>query len=297
MITGNRPTLASCALAALATSVVVLAVSCGGSGHRAAEPERASQLVSRALGGQAAVRSGQVELFLSLQAPSAREGFTLHSAARFRVVAAGAAPSLALILAMRSRSGSSPPRALRVALVSGEHGISLSLQGRHLRASPRAQRALQAGYAQLTATPPGGHGPAIAPLGLDAWAWLAAPRFAAASSEGGAGAVHVRAGLALAPFLADVERLASLSAGLEQASGQAGAATLAPALSKAALQESGAGTLDLYADPRRELPRSLAASASLHPSPRAGGNPLPPVSVSLRMSFTALGGAPPAGAS
>lgn len=294
MTTGNRPTRASCALSALVASVLLLAACGGGAGRPAAKPSSASQLVGRALGGRAAVRSGQVDLSLSLRAPSSREVFMLHSATRFRLTAAGATPTLALTLATVSRSGSSPPRALRVALASGPRGLSLSIQGRHVAASPQVQRALQAGYAQLAATPTGGGG-AIAPLGLDASSWLAAPRFVSPASDRSAQA-HVHAGLALGPFLADVARLAGLSAGLVKVSGQTGASPPALALSRAALEESGAGTVDLIADPRSQLPRSLSASASLHPGSGAGGHPPPPVSVSLRMSFVALGGPARAGA-
>lgn len=296
MTTGNRPTRASCALAALVAIVLLAAVSCGGAGHPAATTS-ASQLVGQALGGRSAVRSGQVELSLSLLAPSSREVFMLHSATRFRLAAAGAAPTLALTLATVSRSGSGPRRALRVALASGPRGLSLSVQGRHVPTSPEAQRALQAGYAQLASGAAGG-GQAIAPLGLDASSWLSAPRFVTPASDRSAEA-HVRAGLALAPFLSDVERLASLSAGLEQAGGLPGRpGTSAPALAlaRAALEESGAGTVDLFADPRSQLPRSLSASVSLHPGSGAGAHPPPPISVSLKMSFAALGQPARAGA-
>ncbi len=295
MTTGNRPTRASCALSAIAASLLVLAVSCGGSGPHAPKPQSASQLVGQALGGRAAVRSGQVELSLSLLAPSAREAFVLHSATRFRLGAPGATPELTMTLATRSHSGSGPSRALRVALASGPHGFSLSVQGRPVHAGPQARRALQAGYARLTGVPAAGGG-AVTPLGLDAAAWLTAPRFvpgasgrSAGAPGGSAEAAHVRAGLALAPFLADVARLAGVSAGLEQASGRVGATSTALGLSKAALTESGAGTVDLYADPHSRLPRRLVASLNLHSGSGAGGHSSPPVSVSLRMSFTALG--------
>ncbi len=296
MTTGNRPTRASCALAALAASVFVLAVSCGGSGREAPKPRSASQLVGRALGGRARVNSGQVDLSLSLAAPSAGEVFVLHSATRFQVTAPGSPPALAMTLAMLSRSGSSPPRSLRVALASGPRGISLSVQGRPVHASRQAQRALQAGYAQLAGAAEDAGAGAAAPLGLNAAAWLAAPRYVTGAAERVEGpttratqAVHVRAGLALAPFLADVGRLGSVSAGLGRAGGRTDAGSLALALSKAAVTESGAGTVDLYADPRSQLPRRLTATVHLQPDAGAEGRTSPPVSVSLRMSFTALG--------
>ncbi|HUH79775.1 MAG TPA: hypothetical protein VLZ06_00480 [Solirubrobacteraceae bacterium] len=288
MTTGNRPTRASCALAVLVAGTLALAASCGGSGPHAPGGEPASLLVARTLGGEAAVRSGRVALSLSLQAPGARRAFTLHSAARFRIGAVNMAPSLALTLVTVSHDGSGPARALRATLVSSAGGISLSLQGRRMPAGPQAQRALQAGYGRLATVPGGGHG-ATAPLGLDASAWLADPRFASAAPGLARDRVHVRAGLALAPFLADVGRLVSLSSGLEQATGRAGSSAPALALWHAARTESGAGTVDLYADPGGQLPRSLTASVGLHGGPGTAGRSAAPVSVSLRMRFSGLG--------
>ena len=111
----------------------------------------------------------------------------------------------------------------------------------------------------------------------------------AGAGQGSAAAVHVRGGLALGPFLADVGRIASLSAGLEQAAGRAGAGSLAAALSRAALRESGAGAVDLYIDRATERPRRLVVSVNLHSGTGAGGRSSQPLAVSLRMSFTALG--------
>jgi len=307
MTPGNRPTRVSCAVAALTASVLALAASCGGSSHRPPAPEAASQLVARALGGRSAVRSGQVELSLSLLAPSIRESFTLHSATRFRVTAAAATPTLALSLATLSRSGSSGPQRLTVALASGPHGISLSVQGHPVHASPQVQHALQAGYAQLVARTAAGHGRPIAPPGLDAAAWLVAPRFTSSAPPAAGNLAHVHAGLALTPFLADVARLATLAAGLGRAAGIAegglqptagrpGTSSPALALSGAAAGESGVGTVDLLAERSRGLPRSLAARVSLHPRPGTGHSAAA-VTVSLRMSFSALGEPARAGAS
>ncbi len=293
MTTGNRPTRASCALAALTASVLASAVSCGGSGHHAPKSRSASRLVGRALGGQAAVRSGQVELSLTLSEPATRKTFVLQSATRFRAGAAGAPASLAITLEMGSQSGSSAPPALRLALASGSRGISLSVQGRPVHVGAQAQRALQAGYAQLSGTAAGAGGAAAVPLGLNAAAWLEDPRFVSPLAERPAESAHLRAALALAPFLHDVRRLAAVSAALEEAGGRADAGSLALALSKAASQEEGAGTVDLYADPRSQLPRSLSASVKLHPhtagAASARVSSSPPLSVSLRMGFTALG--------
>ena len=124
MTTGNRPIRASCALAALIFATLPVAGCGGGGSHHTAtgSSEPVSQLVSRALGGGAAVRSGQVRLSLSLLAPGARQAFTLRSATRFSVASTGAAPSLALTLATLSRAGSAPAQQLRAALVSGPKG-------------------------------------------------------------------------------------------------------------------------------------------------------------------------------
>ena len=54
----------------------------------------------------------------------------------------------------------------------------------------------------------------------------------------------------MGPFAAEVARLAALSAALQQAGGQGSAAAMARALATDATQESGAGTVQLYADPR-----------------------------------------------
>jgi len=308
MTTGNRPTRASCAPAALVAGLLAVAVACGGSGRHPPKPEPASQLVGQALGGRSAVRSGQVELSLALFAPSVRESFTMHSATRFRLAAAGAPPNLVLTLATLSRNGSAPPRAMRVALASGPRGVTLSVQGRPVRASSQLRSALQAGYAQPAGAtgsggaagsgrPAGSSGATgaggattLARLGLDASAWLTAPHYVGRAPEPSAEAAHVRAGLALAPFLADVGRLASVAAGLQQAGGRAHVSALASQLFEAAQAESGAGAVDLYADPQSRLPRSLSVSLSLHPAGAgATGHQHPPVEVSLRMSFTALG--------
>jgi len=265
---------------------------CGGGSHHAARErsEPASQLVSRALGGGAAVRGGQVRMSLSLLAPGARQAFTLRSATRFSVSSAGATPSLALTLATLSRQGPGPAHALQAALVSGPGGVSLTLQGRHVHAGSQAERALRAGYAQ----PPGA---TAAPLGLDASAWLAQPRYASPAGAAAARGAHVSAGLAVGPFLVDVARLAALSAALQQAGGQGSAATVARALATDATQESGSGAVDLYADPASQLPRSLTVSATLHPRPGLPGAPPPPLSISLRMGFSDLGEADRAGTS
>jgi hypothetical protein len=298
MTPGNRPTPFSCALAALTAAVLVLAVSCGGASHHAPRPPQASQLVGQALGGRAAVRSGLVDLSLALLAPSVRESFTLHSATRFRLAAAGAVPNLLLTLATLSRSGSTPPRGLKVALASGPRGVSLSIQGRAVHAGSEAQRALQAGYGQLAGSPAGGPGAPLAPLGLEAAGWLVDPHYVGRGPEPSAQTAHVRAGLAVAPFLTDIGHLAVVSEGLSLASGRTDSSSLALALVKAAQGESGTGTVDLYADPRNGLPRSMSVSASLHPvGPGAPGHAHPPVVVSLRMSFTALGEPGGAGAS
>ncbi len=300
MTTENRPTRASCALAALTASMLALAVSCGGSAHHAPKPPSASGLVGQALGGQAGVRSGQVELSLTLSEPVTRKLFVLQSSTRFRAGAAGAPASLAITLEMGSESGSSAPPALRVALASGPKGTSLSIQGRPVHVDAQAQRALRAGYAQLS-DGAAGAGAVTAPLGLNAASWLEDPRYVTPAGERSAESVHVRADLALAPFIRDVRRLTGISAALEGAGGRTGAGSLALALAKAADMGAGDGTVDLYADPRSRLPRSLIASVKLHPdttgaaSPRLRSSPV--VSVSLRMGFTALGEAAGAGSS
>ncbi len=296
MTTGNRPTRASCAVAALTASVLVLAVSCGGSGHHAPEPRSASRLVGRALGGQAAVRSGRVQLSLTLSEPRARKTFVLQSATRFRMGASGAPASLAITLEMGSENGSSAPPALRLALASGSRGISLSVQGRPVHVGAEAERALQAGYAQLSGEAAGAGGPSVAPFGLNAAEWLQDPRYVTPAGDHSAESVHVRAALALAPFLRDVRRLAGVSAALEAAGSRTGAGSLALALSRAASLDEGAGTVDLYADPRSRLPRSLHATVKLHPDTAGGSLPRasssPPVSIALAMEFTALGAGP-----
>ncbi|HTY97384.1 MAG TPA: hypothetical protein VMB91_10115 [Solirubrobacteraceae bacterium] len=253
--------------------------------------EPAPQLVAEALGGRAAVRSGQVRLSLSLLAPGAREALTLRSAARFSVASAGATPSLALTLATLSRDGSAPAHPLQAALVSGPGGVSLTVQGRRVRGGSEVARALQAGYAQPA-------GASAAPLGLDAPAWLLEPRYASPSGTAAGGGAHVRAALAVGPFLADVARLAVLSAALQQAGGQGSAAAVARELATDATRESGAGTVDLYARPASRLPRSLTVSATLRPRPASPGpSSSPPLSVSLKMGFSDLGGADRAGTS
>lgn len=292
MTTGNRPIRASCALAALIFAALPVA-GCGGGSHHTARgsSEPASRLVSRALGGGAAVRSGQVRLSLSLLAPGARQAFTLRSATRFSVTSTGATPSLALTLATLSREGTGPAHSMRAALVSGPRGVSLSVQGRHVHAGSQAERALQDGYAQ----PPGA---AAAPLGLDASAWLAQPRYASPVKASGAVGAHVSAALVVGPFLAEVARLAALSAALQQAGGQGSAAAVARALATDATQESGGGAVELYADPASQLPRSLTVSATLRRRPgSAGASAPPPLSISLRMGFSDLGEAARSGTS
>ena len=284
MTTGNRPIRASCALAALIFATLPVAGCGGGGSHHTAtgSSEPVSQLVSRALGGGAAVRSGQVRLSLSLLAPGVRQAFTLRSATRFSVASTGAAPSLALTLATLSRAGSAPAQQLRAALVSGPRGVSLTVQGRRVHAGSQAEQALQAGYAQP-------RGAAAAPLGLDASGWLSQPRYASPVTASATRGAHVSARLAVGPFAAEVARLAALSAALQQAGGQGSAAAIAPALATDATQESGAGTVQLYAYPASQLPRSLTVIATFRPRPGpAGASAPPPLSISLRMGFSDL---------
>jgi len=285
MTTGNRPIRASCAFAVL-VAATLLPGGCGGGGSRHTArggSDSASQLVSRALGGGAAVRSGQVRLSLSVSAAGARKAFTLRSATRFRVASAGSTPTLTLTLATLSRGGPGPARPLRAALVSGPRGVSLTLQGHHIHAGSQAERALQAGYDQPA-------GAAAAPLGLDASAWPARPRYASPAGAHGVRGAHVSAGLAVGPFLAEVARLAALSAALQQAGGQGPAAAVTRALATDATRESGSGAVDLYVDPASRLPRSLTVIATLHPRPgRAGAGASPPLSIALRMGFSDLG--------
>ena len=158
-------------------------------------------------------------------------------------------------------------------------------------AGSQAERALQAGYAQ----PPGA---AAAPLGLDASAWLSRPRYASPVAASGARGAHVSAGLVVAPFVAEVARLAALSAALQQAGGQGSAGAAARALATEATQASGVGTVQLYADPASELPRSLTVTATLRPRPGPADASSPaPLSISLRMGFSDLGEADRAGTS
>ena len=301
MTTGNRPTRASCAVAALTASVLVLAVSCGGSGHhcprapvglparraRAGWPGGRSRRPGRAFTD--AVRAGQpqdVRAALRDPLPGGRGGCP-------------AEPRNHAGDGLASR-GSNPPPALRVALASGPRGISLSVQGRPVHVGGQAQRALRAGFAQPSGAATGA-GVVTTPFGLDAAAWLEDPRYVTPAGGRSAESVHVRASLAVAPFIRDVRRLAGICAVLEEAGGRTGAGSLALALAEAAEMGDGAGTVDLYADPRSQLPRSLIASVKVHPdtagssSPRVRSSPL--VSVSLRMGFTALGEAAGAGSS
>ena len=305
MTTGNRPTRASCALSAIAASLLVLAVSCGGSGRHAPKPQSASQLVGQALGGRAAVRSGQVELSLSLLAPSAREVFVLHSATRFRLGAPGATPDLTMTLATLSHSGSGPSAG---AAGGAGLGSARSLAQRPGPPRPRqpAGPARAAGRLRPADRRPGGWGR----RGGAARSRRGRLADGAPLRDGGGRTVcrGVRTGPPKPPTCARASRWRrswptwrgwrACRPRLEQASGRVGRHFARRwTLSKAALAESGAGTVDLYADPRSRLPRRLVASVNLHPGSGAGGHSSPPVSVSLRMSFTALGEPAPTGSS
>ena len=294
MTTGNRPIRASCALAALIFATLPVAGCGGGGSHHTARgsSEPASQLVSRALGGGAAVRSGQVRLSLSLLAPGARQAFTLRSATRFSVASTGATPSLALTLATLSRAGSGPAQQMRAALVSGPRGVSLTRPGPP-RARRLAGRAGPAGRLRAAAGRRGGAARARR-LGVAVPAPLRLAGHGFRSPRG----PRQRRGSRWVPSLAEVARLAALSAALQQAGGQGSAAAVARALATDATQESGGGTVQLYADPASQLPRSLTVSATLRPRPGpAGASAPPPLSISLRMGFSDLGEADRAGTS
>ena len=145
--------------------------------------------------------------------------FVLHSATRFRVGAAGCRPQprddAGDALAQPARV---LPRALRVALASGQRRDLAERPGPAAcaRAPRRSARCRPATPSCSAGTAPGARGGdrAARPRrrGLAGGAPLRGGGLRARRS----GAVHVRAALALAPFLADVGRLASVSAGLQR---------------------------------------------------------------------------------
>jgi hypothetical protein len=295
-VRGRLRRQATCATIAVALSV--LAGGCGGSGHRQAAPGAAA-LVAETFGAQPPARSGRVALSLTLAAGTG-EAFALHAAGPFRVGPSGSsassasAASFALAVSLRWRAAGRPARAVAMTLIAGPRALTLRVGRRRLRLPAGASSALQAGYAGQQS--PGAAAGALAPLGLHPESWLVRPQLAGSSGSAGAAGERLTGTLALAPFLAELSRLAALSSSLQGLAGGGGeASVVASALMAAATRARGSGRVELDTGTRDHLLRALSANAALTSPPLSRGQAGSregagrALSISFSLSFSGLG--------
>ncbi|MCL2768928.1 MAG: hypothetical protein FWD42_02295 [Solirubrobacterales bacterium] len=264
--TNPRAAVALIALALVLSTTAGALIGCGGGSSN----DSAQALLNDTFRSGPSVQSGQVSLALALSGGGGggHSGLgapvAIHLSGPFQGVGSGALPSFDLKLGLQAGG-----RSVQAGAVSTDHQFFLELEGSAFAAPRTYVQTLERSYAQQAHAAGSSGGSSFAALGIDPSRWLVHPVKAGTASIGGESTIHVVAGVEVANFLRDAQRLARAGGSLGLGATQSGA--LSPAGIEALAGAVRNATADVYTGASDHLLRRLQLRASLVSTPATSG--------------------------
>jgi hypothetical protein len=245
-------------LLALALGVVLQA--CGGGS------QSAQSIVNETFNSRQQINSGKLNLAFDLDAKglqSVSSPISVQVSGPFDSSKADRLPTFDLSIDLGTGG-----HALQAGVVSTKSQFFIELAGEAFLAPPATRNSLQQSYVQASKTASSKKSVStFASLGLDPGLWLEHPVLRGTQEVGGVETTHISAGLNLARFLADADKLSGASSTLGIAQQQV-SGLLSPAESKALVASLTSASVDLYTGSSDHLLRSLSVHASLSSNPQ-----------------------------
>lgn len=262
---GSRILQAAAALL-LAAAAALGPAACGGGGSPSAQA-----LLNETFTSHQPIESGRIDLSFGLSTGgsgggSARAGaFSLGLSGPFQSIGVGRFPRFALQLTLNT-SG----QTLKLGAISTPGELFLELAGVPFRTPASTLRALEQGYAQASSSSSSAGRAAFATLGVDPGRWLTHPAIAGQVRLAGVEVTHIVAGVDLARFLADAEKLSSAGGALGLGgAGEGGSGPLSPSGLSALVGSMRSARIELFTGAQDHLLRRLALSAEVSAAPAA----------------------------
>lgn len=244
----------------LTVAVGVVMQGCGGGS------QSAQSILNDTFNSRQQINSGKLDLTFSLAAKGL-QGVTSPIAVRvtgpFQSTSATKLPRFDLSIELGTGG-----HALQAGVVSTKSQFFLTLAGEAFLAPSATRNSLQQSYAQSSKTASSKKSVStFASLGLDPGSWLEHPVRLGTQTLAGVQTIHISAGLNLARFLADAQRLSGASGKLGIASRQL-SGLLSPSENKALVASLTSARVALYTGASDHLLRSLTVHASIASNPR-----------------------------
>lgn len=261
---------------------------CGGSGG-----SNALSLLGDTFQSHKPIESGRIFLSFGLTSlPAATAGASAQATSLqlqgpFESRGSGRLPDFALQIALRSASGAGP-RALQAGLTSTGGQLFIELAGTSFAAPAATVQALARGYTQATGSATG-RSSTFSLLGVEPGEWLVNPTIVGTDEIAGTETTHITAGLDVARFVADAQKLSG--AGSALGLGAAGpTALLSPAAISALASSVRAAHVDVYTGTEDHLLReiTLTASVAATPQTRAALGDISSATLTLTLQFADL---------
>ncbi len=267
--TSRRGVVARSSVTLIGTAVLMTALAaCGGSSSSSSNG--AQKLVNETFSSHRSVESGRINVSVALSALGSNgsvvrnDAFVLRLRGPFQSVGPERLPRFALLVTLRSPALTSA-RSLQVAATSTAGRLYIGLAGEDFLAPEATLRAFQRGYASIaSASSTSGSSLPFTTLGLDPSAWLAHPRVAGTARIAGTEAVHIVAGMKVARFLAELQKLAASGGSLGL--GSTAPALLSPALAPALSSSVRLARVNVDIGARDHLLRRLALRVVIVPT-------------------------------
>jgi hypothetical protein len=248
------------ALSLLAVAVLAGGLgACGGGGSPSAQ-----SLLDETFKSHKTIDSGRIELSFSLSPVGPGGRFSVRLSGPFQSLGAGRLPRFALQLGLTTAGNT-----LQAGVTSTGGRLFVELEGVPFLAPESTVQALQQGYADASRGPSLADGRStFAALGIAPGEWLTHPALAGSGKAAGVDTVHIVAGLDMARFLADAEKLSRAGGSLGLPSADQGAG-LSRAQISALANSVRSARVDVYIGKHDHLLRDLSLRAAISTSARA----------------------------
>ncbi len=214
------------------------------------------------------VRSGVLALSFGLSGSGSTgplQPLALTVAGPFQSLGNGRIPRFALSL-----SNSAQGRTATITTISTGSRFFVEVAGVPFVAPANAFAVLQRSYVQAAARSPGTGSTPLTSLGIDPGAWLSAPRLVGTVRLDGVPTLHVRAGVVVPRFLADLDRVTGAGGELALAGSTAPSSSLSAAQLAALSRSIAHATVDVYVGAADHILRRLELRASIVAAPGTG---------------------------
>lgn len=260
---------------------------CGSGGEQSAEA-----LLNDTFHAHKPIESGRIFLSLglaSLPPGTSAQATSLTLQGPFESLgSSGRLPSFALQLDLRS-AGLTGTHAFQVGLTSTHGQLYVELAGASFAAPAATVQALEQGFARATASS-SKESSTFSLLGVEPGEWLVNPTIVGTAQIAGTETTHIAAGLNVARFVADAQKLAG--AGSSLGLGAAGpAALLSPAAISALAGSVRSAHVDVYTGTQDHVLRRIALTVTVASTPqtRAALGGLSSAKLTLTLQFADLG--------